>query len=157
IAAEAENASRAHAKGEQRGPGPERPSDAVDRDRAAGADAGEAKRGERGAEVAKARRLLERHPWRQPHQPLRRRGHVFGEAADRITLQPGYRARKKAETALEGGAIAQQRLAGTAIGACAAREPRIDIDALAYSHIGDIAADLRDDAGGIKPDARRQR
>ena len=137
--------------------GAERAGDAVDGDCAAGADAACSERAERRAEIAEPRRGIEAHRLRQHDQALARRHHVFGEAAVRIGAQQWRRLVGKTEITLERGGAALQRRAGAAIDAGPAIEPRIDVNARPDRYVGHGAADLRDHARRIEPDARRQR
>src|SRR5262245_54956745 len=91
------------------------------------------------------------------HQPLRGCSDVLRKTAKRIIQELTRRMRKKTEIALEGSSAAQQRLARAAIRTHPAGEPRIDVNTIAYGHVGDLTSDLRYDAGGIEPDARGKR
>ena len=107
-----------------------------------------------GAEITEPRGGLEAHIVGQLDQRGRRRGDELRQPAVRICAHDLLRA---AEIALQRPARTIISLAAAAHPARTARAPRIDVDALARTHLPHLLADLGDHAGRIEAENRRQR
>jgi hypothetical protein len=134
----------------------QRSADAVDQQRAPGTGSSLSYRGVCCAQISKSRCRLEAYVIGQPDERTLRRSDVFRKPAIGIGLEDRLRERPAPEITLKGEAAAVHDFAAAAGAARSASARRVDVNAVTCLDRVHLAAYLRDDAGGIEAENRRE-